>query len=166
MKKAALLTAFVLVVALLVSCAEKGAEQLAGSWQRKNGSDTITFSKDEKVQLVCGSATISSTYKLGKGDLQLDLGILGTPAVKYTLSKDELTLTDSHGKEVKYLRVKETTAVPAGVIAVGVNPHRNRALFPLVDDPVSGVAIPPVAVQVARVPAAARLPAENIAQAE
>jgi len=35
------------------------------------------------------------------------LGILGTPTVKYSLSKDELTLTDSRGKEVKYLRVKE-----------------------------------------------------------
>ena len=110
MKKTGLLVAFVLVVALLVSCAQRGGDQLVGKWQKQNGSDTITFSKDEKVQLVCGSATISSAYRLGKGDLQLDLGILGTPAVKYTLSKDELTLTDSHGKEVKYLRVKETTA--------------------------------------------------------
>jgi hypothetical protein len=115
MKKAGLLTAFVLVVALLVSCAEKGNDQLAGKWQKKNGSDTITFSKDGKVLLVSGPATISSTYRPeGKSNFQLDLGILGTPTFKYSLSKDELTLTDSQGKEAKYLRVKEVNAAEHG----------------------------------------------------
>ncbi len=99
---------FVLVIALLVSCAEQGREELAGTWQRQNGTDTISFSLDGKVQLVSSSATISTVYRLnGKGDFQLDLGILGTVSVKYSASKDELTLTDSNGKEVKYLRVKE-----------------------------------------------------------
>ncbi len=108
MKKAGLLMAFVLVVALLISCTDKGKDQLAGSWQRQNGSDAITFSKDGKVLLVSGPSTISTTYVLGdKNNFQLDLGILGTPTVKYSLSKDELTLTDSLGKEAKYLRVKE-----------------------------------------------------------
>ncbi len=107
--------AFVLFVALLVSCAEKGGDQLAGNWQKQNASDTITFSKDGKVQLVSGSTTISTTYRLGgKSNFQLDLGILGTPTVKYSLSKDELTLTDSRGKEVKYLRVKEAKAAEHG----------------------------------------------------
>jgi hypothetical protein len=108
MKKAGLFMAFVLVVALLVSCTDKGKDQLAGSWQRQNGSDAITFSKDGKVLLVSGPSTISTTYVPGdKNNFQLDLGILGTPTVKYSLSKDELTLTDSLGKEAKYLRVKE-----------------------------------------------------------
>ena len=108
MKKAALLTAFVLVVALLVSCVEKGAEQLAGNWQRKNGSDTITFSSHGKAQLVSGSVTINTTFDLvGQDGIQFDLGILGSPTVKYSLSKDELVLTDSKGREVKYLRIKE-----------------------------------------------------------
>ena len=108
MKKASLLMAFFLVVALLVSCTDKGKDQLAGTWQKQNGNDAITFSKDGKVLLVSGPSTISTTYGLGdKSNFQLDLGILGTPTVKYSLSKDELTLTDSRGKEVKYLRVKE-----------------------------------------------------------
>jgi len=108
MKKAGLFMAFVLVVALLVSCTDKGKDQLAGSWQRQNGSYAITFSKDGKVLLVSGPSTISTTYVPGdKNNFQMDLGILGTTTVKYSLSKDELTLTDSLGKEAKYLRVKE-----------------------------------------------------------
>ena len=60
------------------------------------------------MQLVSGPATIDTAYRLGgKGNFQLDSGIVGNPAAKYSLSKDELTLTDSRGKEVKYLRVKE-----------------------------------------------------------
>jgi uncharacterized protein (DUF2147 family) len=114
MKKTGIFMAFVLAVALLISCARQGGDQLAGKWQKQNGSDTITFSKDGKVQMVSGSATISTTYKLGKGNFQLDLGILGTPTVKWSLSKDELTLMDSQGKEGKYLRVKETTAAEQG----------------------------------------------------
>jgi hypothetical protein len=61
MKRAGLLTAFVLVVALLVSCADKGKDQLAGTWQKQNGNDAITFSKDGKVLLVSGPSTISTT---------------------------------------------------------------------------------------------------------
>ena len=110
MKQTGIFVAFVLVVVLLISCAQQGSDQLVGKWQKQNGNDTITFSKDGKVQLVSGSATINTTYRLGKGNFQLDLGILGTPAVKWSLSKDELTLTDSQGKEIKYLRVKETPA--------------------------------------------------------
>lgn len=103
--------AFFLVVALLVSCSQRGSDQLAGNWQKQNGKDTIAFSKDGKVQLVSGAATINTSYTLGgKDNFQLDLGIVGNPTVKYSVSKDELTLTDSHGKEVKYLRVKEAGA--------------------------------------------------------
>ncbi len=116
MKKAGLLALFVLVVALLVSCAEKGKEQLTGSWQRLNGSDTITFSQDGKVQLVSTMASVSAPYRLGKkGEIEVDLGVLGTPAIKVSLNKDELTLADPKGKEIKYLRIKEeaTKAPPA-----------------------------------------------------
>lgn len=114
MKKTGIFMALALVAALLISCAQQGADQLAGKWQKKNGIDTITFSKDGKVQMVSGSATISTTYKLGKGNFQLDMGLLGTPTVKWSLSKDELTLTDSQGKEAKFLRVKETSAAEHG----------------------------------------------------
>ncbi len=115
MKKAGLLMMFVLVVALLVSCAQKGMDELAGSWHRLNGSDTITFSTDGKAQLVSNLANVSASYSIvKKGNIQLDLGILGSPALKYSLAKDELILTDPKGKEIKYLREKkEETKVPA-----------------------------------------------------
>jgi hypothetical protein len=61
--------------------------------------------------------------------------------------------------------VKSTAAVLPGVLAVGVNPHRNRALFPLAEDSASGTAIPPAPVRVTKVTAAERSPAENIARA-
>jgi len=88
---------------------------LTGSWQRLNGSDTITFSTDGKAQLVSSLANVSASYSIvKKGNLQLDLGILGNPTLKYSLTKDELSLTDPKGKEIKYLRViKEETKVPA-----------------------------------------------------
>ncbi len=59
--------------------------------------------------------------------------------------------------EVEF-RVHVTDAVPAGVLAVGVNVHRNRALFPLAVDELTGdVTVTPVSVSVektARVPTA------------
>jgi hypothetical protein len=61
------------------------------------------------------------------------------------------------GTEVEF-RVRVTDAVPAGVLAVGVNVHRNRALFPLSVDELTGdVTVSPVPVSIektARVPVA------------
>jgi hypothetical protein len=44
-------------------------------------------------------------------------------------------------------RANVSDAVPDGVVAVGVNRHAGRALFPLVDLPAGGTSIPPVAVE-------------------
>jgi len=81
------------------------------------------------------------------------LGLSGT---------DNLRLESATGS-AEY-RVKSTGSVPPGVLAVGVNAHRNRALFPLVDDAVSGVAIPPATVRATKVPATAKSPVESIAR--
>jgi len=81
------------------------------------------------------------------------------------LSGADNLLVESAASSVQF-RVRSTAAVLPGVIAVGVNAHRNRALFPVGDDSVSGTAMPPAAVRVSKVPAAERSPAENIARAE
>jgi anaerobic selenocysteine-containing dehydrogenase len=81
------------------------------------------------------------------------------------LSGTDDLLVESTAGSARF-HVKSTAAVPPGVLAVGVNAHRNRALFPLADDPVSGIAMPPAAARVTKVPAAERSPAENIARAE
>jgi anaerobic selenocysteine-containing dehydrogenase len=77
---------------------------------------------------------------------------------------DNVLLESAAGKAE--FRVRATSAVPPGVLALGVNAHRNRGLFPLDGDPGSGIAIPPASVRVTKVPAAERSPAENIARAE
>lgn len=60
-------------------------------------------------------------------------------------------------------RVHLSNLAPEGALVVGVNAHRNRALFPLVADPVLGeTEIPPVAVQVVQTETAASLPVEVI----
>jgi len=81
------------------------------------------------------------------------------------LTGSDNLLVESAAGKVEF-RVRSTPAVPPGVLALGVNAHRNRALFPLAGDPASGIAIPPASVRVTKVPAAERSPAENIARAE
>ncbi|MBM3323555.1 hypothetical protein FJY69_08785 [candidate division WOR-3 bacterium] len=67
----------------------------------------------------------------------------------------KLHVSDSSFLKVKSLttelefQVHVTDAVPAGVLAVGVNVHRNRALFPLATDELTGdVTVTPVSVSV------------------
>jgi anaerobic selenocysteine-containing dehydrogenase len=77
--------------------------------------------------------------------------------------RDNLLVESAAGSS--QFHVKPTAAMLPGVLAVGVNAHRNRSLFPMADDPASGTAVPPTAVRVTKVPAAERSPAENIARA-
>ncbi|OYD17153.1 hypothetical protein CH330_00780 [candidate division WOR-3 bacterium JGI_Cruoil_03_51_56] len=59
-------------------------------------------------------------------------------------------------------RVHVTSAVPDGVLSIGVNAHSNRALFPIETDKESGeTAMPPVSVKVEKTTATAR-PAPEI----
>jgi anaerobic selenocysteine-containing dehydrogenase len=81
------------------------------------------------------------------------------------LARTDNLLVESVAGKAEF-RVRRTEAVPAGVVAIGVNARRNRALFPLAEESASGVAIPPASVSVAAIPAAGRSPAECTARAE
>ncbi len=62
--------------------------------------------------------------------------------------------------------VRVTAAVPKGVMSIGVNAHRNRALFPMAKDTVSGqTVIAPAPVQVAKSTRTSEPAVEMIAEA-
>ena len=80
-----------------------------------------------------------------------------------------LELTDQSAVEVETVqskvrcRVHLTQSTPVGAVSIGVNVHRNRALFPILTDPVLGeTVIPPVAVKVAKTSEAELLPIEAV----
>ena len=59
-----------------------------------------------------------------------------------------------------------TAAVPEGALSIGVNAHRNRALFPLEKDTTSGkTVIAPAQVQVAKSATTSKPAVEMIARA-
>ncbi len=63
---------------------------------------------------------------------------------------NDLVLVKSKTGEEKF-KVKLNSAVPQGVVSVGVNTHKNRRLFPVEFDPDSGNAkIPPTRVEIWR----------------
>lgn len=106
MKTAGALAALVLAL-ILVSCSVNGGNQLAGNWQKENGTETINFQTGGKVTLVSSQAVINTTYKVASpGKLQFDLGILGTGTMQYAVSKEGLTLTDAQGAATRFTRVQ------------------------------------------------------------
>ncbi len=69
-------------------------------------------------------------------------------AAKLAVSDSSFLKVKSRTTELEF-RVKVTDAVPAGVLAVGTNVHRNRALFSLATDELTGdVTVTPVPVLV------------------
>jgi anaerobic selenocysteine-containing dehydrogenase len=127
------------------------------------------------IDAMDGLKPVSSDFVLVGEKRAIGIGGFYEPEEQVSISPAEVTrlglsrtdnlLVESGAGSVQF-QVKPTSAVPPGVLAVGVNAHRNRALFPLAGDPFSGVSIPPAAVRVTKVPAAERSPAENIARVE
>lgn len=109
----ALRWALVLVfVVCFVACTAMEKKELTGTWQKEDGSATIVFTKDGKVNLCGGPASINTVFKVqDKEHLQVDLGIFGIGILKYALAKDSLTITDPSGNVAKYNRVKEVKEV-------------------------------------------------------
>ncbi|MFZ2447252.1 MAG: hypothetical protein WAW37_12915 [Syntrophobacteraceae bacterium] len=107
MKALKVLLALVVII-VVVACAAKPGEELTGNWQKEDGSVTIAFTKDGKLNLAGGPAAVSAAFKVqDKETLRVDLGIFGTATLKYSLAKDALTITDAKGEASKYTRVKE-----------------------------------------------------------
>jgi hypothetical protein len=108
MKTKEYLWALVLIVVLIAACTANQSKGLNGTWQKENGSETITFSQDGKLTMVDGPTTITTSYKIeDKEKIQANLGMFGTGTIKFSLSKDTLTLTDAKGDSFKYTRMQE-----------------------------------------------------------
>lgn len=78
------------------------------------------------------------------------ISISPADAAKLGVSEDGFVLVES-GKGKAEFSVHVTDAVTAGVLSVGVNAHRNRALFQLASEPITGeTTIPPAGIQVTK----------------
>lgn len=111
MKSLRVVLALAFIVAVIAACSARHADELNGKWQKEGASGTIEFTKDGKLNVSGGPATIAATFKVKDKEIQADLGIFGTGTLKFALDKDTLTLTDAKGSSVKYAKVKETKEV-------------------------------------------------------
>ncbi len=105
MKSLRVVLALLFIVAVIAACSAKQGKEITGVWQKEDGSGTIEFTKDGKLNLAGGPSTISAPCKVDKENIQVDLGIFGTGTLKYALAKDSLTITDAKGTSAKYARV-------------------------------------------------------------
>jgi predicted molibdopterin-dependent oxidoreductase YjgC len=94
-------------------------------------------------------------------DPEETLSVSPGDAVGLGLDERDVVTVKSSSSEAEF-SVHVTDAVPTGVAAVGVNAHRNRALFPLAEDEVNGVTtVPPARATVAKTGRKTRQGGEN-----
>lgn len=92
---------------LLASCSLKPAWDVAGTWEKIDGKETICFARSGMITLTSGMSTITTSYKFSDNKhLKIDMGSLGTFDVEVVVVKDILTMTGPEGKMVKYRKVK------------------------------------------------------------
>ena len=92
---------------LFASCSLKPAWDVAGTWEKVDGKETISFSRNGTVTLTSGLTNVNTSFKFSDAKhLKLDMGSLGTFDVEVHLAKDVLTLTGPDGKISKYHKVK------------------------------------------------------------
>ncbi len=83
-------------------------------------------------------------------DAEDEIRLSSPDAAKLSVGTGEYVEVESATGKAEF-RVRVTVAVPEGAMSIGVNAHRNRALFPLAKDAVSGkTTIAPAQVQVAK----------------
>ncbi|MEO0081174.1 MAG: molybdopterin dinucleotide binding domain-containing protein [candidate division WOR-3 bacterium] len=94
-----------------------------------------------------------------------DIALSPQDARRFGLADDEQVRVTTGTGSIE-CRVRLSQAVPAGVAAIGVNAHKNRALFPLLTDPVtSETEIPPVAARLEKVGRSKKLALEAMKEA-
>ena len=92
---------------LFASCSLKPAWDVAGNWEKIDGKETISFSRNGMVTLTSGMSVINTSYKFTDAKhLKLEMGSLGTFDLETHLAKDVLTLTGPDGKIAKYHKAK------------------------------------------------------------
>jgi len=92
---------------MFASCTLKPAWDVAGNWEKVDGKETISFSRNGTVTLTGGLTNLNTSFKFNDAKLlKLDMGSLGTYDLEVHIAKDILTLTSPDGKISKYRKVK------------------------------------------------------------
>jgi formylmethanofuran dehydrogenase subunit D len=98
-------------------------------------------------------------------DAEDEIRLSALDAAKLGVGEGQYVQVESATGKAEF-EVRVTAAVPEGVVSIGVNAHRNRALFPLAKDAASGeTVIAPAQVHVAKSARASKLAVEMIARA-
>ena len=95
--------------ALFVGCSQQGG--LLGKWQEIGGSETMQLFNDGTVTVLSHGFTLTGKFSVVDGDhIRMEFGVVGKvtgPKVaRYSVSGDELTMTDNEGSVSKYRRVQ------------------------------------------------------------
>ncbi|MCX6844118.1 MAG: hypothetical protein NTX53_17785 [candidate division WOR-3 bacterium] len=98
-------------------------------------------------------------------DVEAEIRLSAPDAARLGVGDGEYVQVESATGRAEF-EVRVTAAVPKGVMSVGVNAHRNRALFPMANDTVSGqTLIAPVPVHVAKSARTSKPAVEMVAEA-
>jgi anaerobic selenocysteine-containing dehydrogenase len=98
-------------------------------------------------------------------DAEDEIRLSARDAAKLGVGNGQHVRVESASGKAEF-EVRVTAAVPEGVISIGVNAHRNRALFPLAQDAASGeTVIAPAQVQVVKSAMVSKPAVELIARA-
>jgi uncharacterized protein (TIGR03066 family) len=109
----AALACFVLLLGTAVASAQaKPQDLIIGKWSSTDPKDPgiLEFTKDGKLLISAGQIKIEGTYKFNS-DTEMEValtfgGETKKEKLKVKVTKDELTTTDSGGKEDKFKRAK------------------------------------------------------------
>lgn len=94
------------VVFIFSSCTFKPMWDLEGKWQQKNGDETIEFMKKGVLEFHDNKTSLKTQYSfINKGKIKLDLGVMGTVIMKFSLKGEKLTLTSPEGKIFQFEKV-------------------------------------------------------------
>jgi len=97
-------------------------------------------------------------------DIEDEIRLSSSDAAKLGVGNGEYVWAESATGKAEF-RARVTAAVPDGVMSIGVNAHRNRALFPLAKDEASGeTVIAPAQVHVAKSATTSKPAVEMIAR--
>jgi len=102
---------FLLVMIFIISRSSAPEKTILGKWKEIDKTEVIQFYKDGTVNVIDKGISLGGSFKcIDHQHIKMELGSLGVLAgpMVYTVSvsKDELTLTDSRGKVSRYRRLK------------------------------------------------------------
>ncbi len=111
MKRSIIITAIgICLFSFILQSRSSKRDLLIGKWESMDGKETIEFFKDGTVMVISRGLPFGGTYKLiDHSSLRLKVESIFPMVVvmKFSVSRNSLSLTDPYGKTTKYKRVSK-----------------------------------------------------------